>query len=241
MSPVSEKAALSLNSINDAIRDNPLAAGIIGAGIAWMLVGKFRAPSISALAQPFEDVSRSIKSAAVSGTQALRDGAQAASSFVSEGLSSATESAASLVPHAGVVSAAGQSIKTGVSNSAEVGKQYASSIQRTLSESLERQPIMLGAIGLAIGAGIAAAFPSTQIENELMGEQATAARDKISAVVSDVKDAAEDRAQKVVEVLSDTKDQLKANRSAGEVLNKVSQKASKVTGAAQESLKNRLP
>ena len=34
-----ERAAPALDRVNEAIRDNPLAAGLIGAGLAWMLFG----------------------------------------------------------------------------------------------------------------------------------------------------------------------------------------------------------
>ena len=40
-------------------------------------------------------------------------------------------------------------------------------IQSNLTRALEQQPLMLGAIGLALGAGLAAALPRSKIEEEL--------------------------------------------------------------------------
>lgn len=236
-----KSAALSLDSLNNAIRENPLAAGIIGAGIAWLLVGKLNAPSLATMSKPFDGVARSVKSAAQSGTQAVRDSAQAVSSFVSEGLQSASDSVASLVPDPDAVSSVGQAINSGLSSGADLGKQYASSLQRTLSQNLERQPIILGAIGLVIGAGIAAAFPSTRMENEMLGKQGTAAREKISAFVDEVKEVAKDRTQKVVEGVSETlRQQPLTGAAAGDVVNKISQKAKTIAGAAQDAVKTRV-
>ena len=150
-----------------ALPVNPLAAGIIGAGIGWLLVGKFNAPSMATLSKPFEGVTKSVRSVAESGTQAVRNGAQSASSFVSDGLQSASDSVASLVPDAQAVSSVGHAINSGLSSGAHLGKQYASSLQRTLSENLERQPIILGAIGLAIGYTVDAAGSAAEAMNKL--------------------------------------------------------------------------
>jgi hypothetical protein len=60
------------------------------------------------------------------------------------------------------------------------------SARNTLSAALERQPLLLGAIGVAIGAGIGSMFASTQTENELLGATGTAVKDKVQSMASDV-------------------------------------------------------
>ena len=45
-------------------------------------------------------------------------------------------------------------------------------LQNNLKETFERQPLLLGAIGLAIGAGMAAAVPSTEMERDFAGDTA---------------------------------------------------------------------
>ena len=54
--------------------------------------------------------------------------------------------------------------------------------------------MLLGAIGLAIGAGIASTFATTEVETEWMGEQGAAAREKLQGAVAEGKE----RARKVV-------------------------------------------
>ena len=44
------------------------------------------------------------------------------------------------------------------------------SVRSSLSDLFRAQPLALGALGLAIGAGIAAALPSTEVEAEYFGE-----------------------------------------------------------------------
>ena len=43
-------------------------------------------------------------------------------------------------------------------------------IKQSIGKSFDRQPLLLGAVGLAIGAGIAAALPGTDKENQFMGD-----------------------------------------------------------------------
>jgi hypothetical protein len=46
----------------------------------------------------------------------------------------------------------------------------AGSLKQNLADTFERQPLLLGAIGLAIGAGMATAIPATQTENNMIGD-----------------------------------------------------------------------
>lgn len=76
------------------------------------------------------------------------------------------------------------------------GKAY-SSLQRNVSHMLEREPLILGAIGLAVGAAIGAALPGTEVEDRLMGERSEQVKDEAKHVAEEQLDRAKDTAQKV--------------------------------------------
>ena len=125
------------------------------------------------------------------------------------GSSDVTGSVASLVPDISMpdpdkafeaVADAGAAVSGRINSAAADGKEYGAAIQSRLSESLEQQPLLLGAIGLAIGAGIASAFATTAVESELMGEQGAAAREKLTGFTGEVKDRA-------MQIASDLKDE----------------------------------
>ena len=63
------------------------------------------------------------------------------------------------------------------------------------------QPLLFGALGLAIGAAIGAALPRTQTENEYMGPASDALKEQAQDVASEqyayVKEAAENTVEKV--------------------------------------------
>jgi len=53
-----------------------------------------------------------------------------------------------------------------------------------LGALFERHPLLLGAIGLAIGAGIAATFPTTEVESRVVGETSEEVKKRTRSFVS---------------------------------------------------------
>lgn len=134
-----------------------------------------------------------------------------------------------------VKAASGQQWDAAVENS----RKYGRVLHSRLSESLEQQPLLLGAIGLAIGAGVASAFATTSVERELMGEFGTAARDTLNEVAGQAKDLASN-------VVSDLKDEANKQgfttdavaKAADDIVDKVE---AVVSGANASVSQNRAP
>jgi len=157
-------------------RDNPLPILLIGAGLAWLMSGRKPAsgPSIGAL-----------QSAGVRKTHDVQDMAAGAASTVSDVASSASASlrgafaaGASGVGSAG--SKAGSLAGTAggaVRNGGEQLGNAVSELQRLCAEN----PLVVGAIGLAVGAALGAALPSTETENRLMGAEADELKSSLKA------------------------------------------------------------
>lgn len=241
-----DRAGPVVDRLNAAIRDNPLAAGLIGAGLAWMLIGG--AKGFGVMAGAAKDAAGMAGAAAATAGGAVAGGVTKAASATAAGLKSAASemagSVASLVPdipdtdkaiEAGAE--AGATVGNRINSAAAAGREYGAAIQSRLSESLEKQPLLLGAIGLAIGAGIASTFATTAIESELMGEQGSAARQKLQGLAGDVTD----RAKQIASDLKDEADRQgltpDAAKSAAAV---IGEKVKAVAGAGRESLTQRL-
>jgi hypothetical protein len=62
----------------------------------------------------------------------------------------------------------------------DTGAKLGSTVQQNLSDLFERQPLLLGAVGLAIGAGIASSIPITEAEKTVMGQTSDLIRDTVS-------------------------------------------------------------
>ena len=65
------------------------------------------------------------------------------------------------------------------------GAELLDTVRSNLTEVFRAQPIALGAIGLAIGAGIAAALPATEVEAAYLGETSDAVKAKATEFASE--------------------------------------------------------
>jgi hypothetical protein len=98
----------------------------------------------------------------------------------------------------------------------------------SLADMLERQPLVLGVIGLAVGAVIAGAFRTSDLENENVGE-----------ISDDVKDELSRRGTAVSKALGEASDTLVAEMSdtATEAVDRVKQAGTDAARAAKEKVK----
>lgn len=229
----------AIDALNAAIRDNPLAAGLIGAGVAWMLLGGSKGlgtiaglgvQGVRAGGSGAASAARGVASAAsrVAGglQQVAEDVSGAVTSIVPD--SSMQETATDAA--AGVVKAAENQWST----LASAGRDYGTAMQARLSDSLQRQPLMLGVIGLTIGAGIAAAFATTATEGALMGERGTDVRNRLQGFATEAKDIA---GEVVSEIKKEAQMQGLTPGGAREAAAAIGEKARSVADAARDSLK----
>jgi hypothetical protein len=202
----------TVEQINQAIRDNPLAAGMIGVGLFMTFFGNAGIPKLAA---KLPDAAKGAARAATDGFSAtartVGDAASAAGSKVSDAATNltdqASEAARASLPNLDTgnlserasemkdnLTAGAQQVRERVTTAAQSGWDATAGLRSQLSENLERQPLLLGALGLAIGAGIASVLPATDTERGLAGDKASALRDEMksraSRFVSDVKEEA---------------------------------------------------
>jgi hypothetical protein len=108
----------------------------------------------------------------------------------------------------------------------DTGAKFGSTVQQNLSDLFERQPLLLGAVGLAIGAGIASSIPITEAEKTVMGQTSELIRDTVLEKVAHVKDMAD-------VALEEVKSQGLTPEAAGEVLHRLGDTIGVATTAKQ--------
>jgi hypothetical protein len=229
------------DSLVTAVRENPLAAALIGGGAFWLLAGneklKSAARSATEAASPIVDIGARNVRAAASGLQrtAAPPTAPEIDHDESMGLGETLRGAGSAASDA--MSGASDKIKDrfdeGVAyareNLGKPGKDAFTKAQSSLAEMLERQPLVLGAVGLVIGAAIAGAFRTSDLENQWVGE-----------VSDEVKADLNTRAGAVSQSLRETSDTLKAELSdtGAEAVDRVKQAGMDAADAAREKVKS---
>lgn len=154
-----------MSNLGVQVRENPVALAMIGAGVAWLMMGRGDHEASDALARTYQsnpdmDIARpSSSSHGVSGkAEHLADKVSEAASGVKDAISNVTDRATeSLHDLRGQAGAAGR--KTA----------------RSFEDILQQEPLIIGALGLAVGVAVGAALPATSLEDRTFG----AARDDL--------------------------------------------------------------
>ena len=176
-----------VEDLRDAAGRNPVSAALIGMGVLWMLTGA-KSPA---------GVRRVLRNAGL-------DQVPDALSEVRSGL---REKAGSDVAASTLEAARGRGASV-IDDVVEYGRAMIEpgavfeTARDGLSELFRAQPLALGAIGLAIGAGIAAALPKTDVEDAYLGEASRTLKTQAAEIVGQQVEKATALANDVVEAAS---------------------------------------
>ncbi len=172
-----------VDSLLVAAKDNPLAAALVGGGLLWLITGdgKMRtaAKSFTAAIAPAKDLgAKAAQSAATvfetspptapdldDETHERAGAMRKAAGAASDAVSNTAEKVKGRL-NDGIASA--QDALSGIADSS-AGKQTYEKARSSLASAFERQPLRLGAVGIAIGSAVAGAFRATALESETMG------------------------------------------------------------------------
>lgn len=244
-----------LGNLTQAVQDNPISAALIGMGALWLLAGgsktsllgnggksifRSRDPAVAsghgadwlrgsvasgnADAMGVGSVGSRIGGVTRTAATALGEAAAAVHRTASESASQAVDSVSSTYD-AGL---------TNTSKALQGAKYRLSGLQQSVAETFERQPLLLGAIGLAAGAGIAAALPGTDAENRLMGDTSEVVKNQVKDFVDDKSRQAEVAARDVIRDVSTVPN------AAGQALRDVTDKLARVADAGRKEVVKQL-
>ena len=180
-----------IDGLSAAARENPLAAALIGGGALWLLIGSDRlknaAGSVTSAAAPLADLGARAQRSAASNWEdwedaygSMRKRASRMQDEAARGVHETVRSARTAASDAmsGAAETMNERFDEGVAGAREMfdrlgrvlpKKETLQQAQSSLSDLLERQPLVLGAVGLAIGATVAGALAKSSLEDEWMG------------------------------------------------------------------------
>jgi hypothetical protein len=175
MNDVGDKSFI--DSLGEAARRNPLSAALIGMGVLWLFAGKSNGHAGDLAKSTLDRIPEATRHR----TDAISDAVESSFDAVRE-------------KSAGVANAAAE-FAQGMANPADVFE----TARDNLTALFKAQPLALGAIGLAIGAGIAAAIPGTEVENAYLGEVSETVRSKTAEIAGQQVDRATMLATQVID------------------------------------------
>ncbi|MBR1238463.1 hypothetical protein JQ629_22755 [Bradyrhizobium sp. AUGA SZCCT0222] len=186
MTDITEKGSDFIKDLGNAARRNPISAALIGMGLVWLFAGKSGGAPGDILQK--------------TGLDRLPDAARNAMSATQDRVVSAADT---------LRETGSDGIETATRMASEYAKALPDSadvlgtVRGNLTDLFKAQPLALGAIGLAIGAGIAAALPNTEIEKSYLGETSDTLKSKAAEIAGQQIDKAATVAATVVETASD--------------------------------------
>jgi hypothetical protein len=244
MSDVSEKASDFVRDLGDAARKNPISAALIGMGVVWLFTGGRTAERVGDLVRGagFDRIPDAAGNALDAARSTLRSGSES----VGKGVSSATETlrdagAAGLDRVARTSSEVADTAYGYAQNIPDAGGALFNTARENLSELFRAQPLALGAVGLAIGAGIAAALPATDLEAEYFGEASDNFKEQAADFASEQVSRATAVAEEVVTAVSDeARNQGLTVDAAKSAIADIPGKLGRVVDAAEKGISDRV-
>ena len=206
------QGADAVKNLGRQVRDNPLAVGLVGAGLAWLFMGNgtraepadrlqyagyprgngsgslHRSPQDMqpAAGSAGSGVATRAADAAGTATDAAADaftgGAEAlknAGRSMSDTAGAAWESTVGGMHDASAAGAdAGSSVMEGARAAGRRAYRSGARVQRSIGSLIQDEPLVFGAVALAVGAAVGAMLPATRTEDEWMGETRDQLRDE---------------------------------------------------------------
>jgi len=197
--------ASALNNMKGQIRDNPLPMALVGTGLAWLMMGR---TGRSGIDMPSGErnfgsaTGRAPRPRSAPGSESNWNGGSHADDAATSGVVGSVKSAT-----AGAADAAVQvmdSARTAVSDTTgdirDKAGEYAAAAgdlgqqaRQSLQDVFQREPLVMAALGLAVGTAIGAMLPGSAIEDEQFGRY----RDKLAGAAEDLFDKGVESAKEV--------------------------------------------
>jgi len=226
--------AATLANLRGQIRDNPLPLTLIGAGVAWLMLGSgsdrssgnglrdYAGSSFSsgrrtgaltdAGAGWDEDYSNGGgETAAPDQPGMLESALDSATALVSDAADasrSAIETAKGAVAGAGErIAGAGERIAGATGGAGSMANDLGRRARQSAQEVFQREPLVLAALGLAVGTAIGAMLPGTSFEDEQLGGYRDKLRDAAGDLIDKGVEGAKEVAAEAYETIKDEADQ----------------------------------
>ena len=162
-----------VHNLGGSVKQNPLPVALVGIGLAWLMAG-------------------GRNSGGGPSTGAAREWSEGAASRIAEASGGARERMGQARQS---LAETAQSARERLSRTADGARHQLDRAREGYDWMVREQPLALGAIGVAIGALLAAAAPRTRKEDELMGET----RDRLMAQARETGKAQLDKAKEVAD------------------------------------------
>ncbi|HUO93924.1 MAG TPA: hypothetical protein VMU22_13435 [Rhizomicrobium sp.] len=217
----------TLRNLGTQVREHPLPLALVGIGISWLLasdalgrrsatryaartgdgVGEARSHTAGRARATFHDTLDAANGIAGGARASMEDGMDAASDMAGR-MSEAAGSGYAAARE--TMQSTAESIAEGARSAMESGAQMAQHSKEALSAATnefgslaQEQPLLMAAVGFAVGAFAGTVLPMTDFEHQAFGEAGKETRDSLGAVAAQQYDQAKKRAEDFTETVKE--------------------------------------
>lgn len=182
----------AMHTAADQLKENPIPIALIGLGVAWLAMNQTRRRHAAdaygdgyyPVHEGYDDSERltgKVKARADAAKARLSESATKAKGKLTEVQHQAAEGASRARGRAGEL----------IHTAQEKAGEYGRTARHRFDDTLENEPLVIGAIGLAVGAAIGAALPPTPAERRYFGPARRAAAERAKESLGEVRHVAQ--------------------------------------------------
>ncbi|WP_283180440.1 DUF3618 domain-containing protein [Pseudomonas svalbardensis] len=187
-----------LTNLGTSVRNNPVPAVLTSVGLLWLMMSQNRPPTArpSYRVGPDQDKAGEWADGLADGLDSARDHLHQTADTLKEGYQTVKDKAAHLGDSLGDAT---ENISHAVHDAGDRLVRSSQVISNQLSQLLKEQPLMVAAAGIALGAMLGAALPSTATEQRYLGKTSAGLADKVKQQAREGFEAVRDTVTKTTE------------------------------------------
>ena len=243
MSEISEKTSGFVRDLGEAARQNPLSAALIGMGVLWLFTGSRTAERAGEFVRDsgFDRIPDAANDAFEAARSTFSAGADANGDRMTSVKDALRDSGVGVLENANRLGRDYAGTASEYVNSMPGAGEVLETVRSNLADVFRAQPLALGAIGLAIGAGIAAALPPSELEADYLGETSDNVKAKAADFAVEQTSRATTKAEGVLSaVTEEARRQGLTVENAKSAVGDISAKVGRVADAAGKGISERM-
>jgi hypothetical protein len=190
-----------VRNLGEAARNNPVSAALIGMGAVWLFASRTRRGEDLIWRGAMDRIPKAAEDAWKGAVRSGTDDTQAHTKTATDGVRERGEKLRDRAADTG-----DRWSRTAGNYAGELPERARHSMENVsdrMAAFFNSQPLAIGAVGLAIGAAIAAAFPVTETEEEYLGESSDMVKQKAGEFASEGAQRAANAGSKAMEAAAD--------------------------------------